>query len=156
LQKSATRQEWTVETKFEPKEAARFLRTLRVTTGVAVALEDIRRGSARGKPAASFLALAAKTGVWRFPEEGVLSSDGLLIAKRQRTPDGAGALVLQAQGATGVSTFAGRRARARIGEAWAGEATFDRFGALHLSLDADEVDDSDLARIEVEFLDDAP
>ena len=87
----------------------------------------------------------------------MLSGDGLLLAKRQRDADGAGALVLQAQGAAGVSTYAGRRARAahRRG-AGPGKATFDRFGALHLSLDADEVDDSDLARIEVEFLDDAP
>ncbi len=143
-----------METRFDPREAARFLRTLQVATGVAVALEDVRRGSGRA-PAATFRALAAKTGVWRFPEEGVLSGDGLLLAKRHREPNGVAALILQAQGAAGVSTYAGRPARARIGEAWAAEGAFDRFGALRLALDADEVDDSDLSRIEVEFLDDA-
>ncbi|MDE3177171.1 MAG: hypothetical protein KGM15_13800 [Pseudomonadota bacterium] len=145
-----------MQTKFDPTEAARFLRTLRVATGVATALEDMRRGRGRAGASVTFQALAAKTGVWRFPEEGVLSGDGLLIAKRHRDPDGAGALILQAQGAVGVTTYAGRPARARIGEAWAGEGVFDRFGALHLALDADEVDDSDLARIDVEMLDDAP
>jgi len=145
-----------VETKFDSREAARFLRTLRVATGVAVSLDDIRRSHGAARPAATFLALAAKTGVWRFPEQGVLSSDGLLLAKRHRDAGGVGALILQAQGAAGVTTYAGRPARARIGGAWAAEGTFDRFGALHLALDADEVDDSDLSRIEVEFLDDAP
>jgi hypothetical protein len=145
-----------VETKFDPQEAARFLRTLRVAAGVAVAQEEMRRAGARSAPAATFLALAAKTGVWRFPEEGVLSSDGLLLAKRVREADGSGALVLQAQGAAAVSTYAGRRARARIGAAWEADGAFDRFGALRLGLDADEVDDSDLARIEVEFVDELP
>lgn len=145
-----------METRFDIKDAARFLRTLRVATGVAVALDESRRGRGAARPAATFLALAAKTGSWRFPEEGVLSADGLLLAKRLREADGATALVLQAQGAAGVSIYAGRQARARIGEAWAEDGTFDRYGALRLSLDADEVDDSDLARIEVEIFDDAP
>jgi hypothetical protein len=140
---------------FEPREAARFLRTLRVATGVATSLHDLRQSRGRGTTT-TFLALAAKTGAWRFPEEGVLSGDGLLIAKRVRDADGAVALVLQAQGAVGVNAFAGRAARARIGAAWSGEGTFDRFGALRLSLDADEVDDSDLARIEIELTDDTP
>jgi hypothetical protein len=144
-----------LQAKFEPREAARFLRTLQVATGVATSLEDIRRNRGRAGSGTTFLALAAKTGVWRFPEEGVLSGDGLLIAKRVREADGV-ALVLQAQGAVGVSTYAGRPARARIGEAWSGEGTFDRVGALRLALDADEVDDSDLARIEIELTDDAP
>jgi hypothetical protein len=145
-----------LQAKFDPREAGRFLRTLRVATGVATSLEDMRRGHGRVGPTVSFVALAAKTGVWRFPEEGVLSGDGLLIAKRVRDPDSGVGLVLQAQGAVGVSHYAGRPARARIGEAWTGEGTFDRFGALRLSLDADEVDDSDLARIEVEMTDEAP
>jgi hypothetical protein len=144
-----------VQARFEPREAARFLRTLRVATGVATSLEDIRRNRGRGG-STTFVALAAKTGAWRFPEEGVLSGDGLLIAKRVREADGAVALVLQAQGAVGVQSYAGRPARARIGEAWTGEGEFDRFGALRLSLDADEVDDSDLARIEVELTDETP
>lgn len=141
-----------MESRFEPRDAARFLRTLRVATGVAVAMDELRRGRA-ARPAASFLALAAKTGAWRFPEEGVLSGDGLLLAKRVRDADGSVALVLQAQGATGASIYAGRAARARIGEAWSEDGAFDRFGAMRLALDADEVDDSDLARIEIELFD---
>lgn len=145
-----------METKFEAREAARFLRTLRVATAVAVVQDELRRGRVSSRPTSTFLALAAKTGVWRFPEEGVLSGDGLLLAKRVRDPDGSVALVLQAQGAVGVSTYAGQPARARIGEAWSAEGAFDRFGAFRLPLDADEVDDFDLARIEVEILNDAP
>ena len=56
-----------METPFEYRQAARFLRTLRVATGAATSLEDIRRGRSRSAPAATFLALAAKTaGAWRF------------------------------------------------------------------------------------------
>jgi hypothetical protein len=123
---------------------------------VATSLEDIRRDRGRSGSTVTFLALAAKTGAWRFPEEGVLSGDGLLLARRVREADGVVALVLQSQGAVAVSTYANRPARARIGAAWTGEGTFDRFGALRLSLDADEVDDSDLARIEVELTDETP
>ena len=145
-----------MQPKFEPRDAQRFLNTLRVTTGVAVALHDLAANRGASRPAATFLALAAKTGAWRFPEEGVLSGDGLLLARRVREPNGAVALVLQAQGAAGLSAYAGRSARARIGEAWAQDGAFDRFGALRLDLDADEVDDSDLARIEVELTDETP
>jgi hypothetical protein len=142
-----------VETKFETREAARFLRTLQVTTGVAVVLEDIRRNRARAAPAATFMALAAFTGAWRFPDEGLMSADGLLLAKREREPDGSGALLLQAQGAVGVSTYAGRGVRVRVGETFAIEGTFDRVGALRLPLAADELEDAELASFEVEFLD---
>jgi hypothetical protein len=143
-----------MDTRFEPLQAARFLRTLRVATGVAISQEEIRRGRGRATPAASFLALAAKTvGPWRFPDEGVLSADGLLLAKRVRETEGAGALVLQAQGAVGVSTFAGRPAAVRAGEAWIAEGAFDRFGAMRLPLVESELDDAELARFEVEFLD---
>ncbi len=145
-----------METPFDYRQAARFLRTLRVATGAATSLEDIRRGRGRSAPAATFLALAAKTaGAWRFPDEGVLSQDGLLLAKRTREADGSGELVLQAQGAVGVSTYAGRAARARVGDAWSAEGAFDRFGALRLPVTADELEDAELARFEVEFLDGA-
>ena len=145
-----------MQTNFEFRQAARFLRTLRVATGVATSLEDIRRGRGRSTPAATFMALAAKTaGAWRFPEEGVLSEDALLLAKRAREADGSGELVLQAQGAVGVSTYAGRQARARVGETWSAEGVFDRFGALRLPLLSDELEDAELARFEVEFLDGA-
>jgi hypothetical protein len=140
-----------VDTLFEPARAARFLRTLRVATGVAVAREDLR-GRSAAAPTASFQALAAKTGAWRFPDEGMLSGDGLLLAKRLRAADGAGALVLQAQGASGVATYAGRRGRVSAGEAIVGEATFDRFGALSLALAAEAFDDAELAALEVELI----
>lgn len=137
---------------FEPRQAARFLRTLRVATGVAVSREDLRRGRTAAAPASSFLALAAKTGEWRFPEEGLLSGDGLLLARRVREADGSGALVLQAQGAAGVVTYAGRRARVRAGESLVAEGAFDRVGALRLSLAADEIEDAELAGLEVELI----
>ena len=143
-----------METKFEGKEAARFLRTLRVVTGVAVSAQEMRR--VREAPAATFLALAAKTGEWRFPSEGLLSGDGLLLAKRVREADGSGALVLQAQGAAGVTAYAGRVARVVVGDAWSGQGAFDRFGALWLPLAAQDLDDSALARFNVELLDGAP
>jgi len=143
-----------VETIFEPLQVARFLRTLRVATGVAISQEEIRRG--RATPAATFLALAAKTaGPWRFPDEGILSADGLLLAKRTREAEGSGALVLQAQGAVGVSTFAGRPAAVRVGKTWVAEGAFDRFGAMRLPLVENELEDAELARFEVEFLDGA-
>jgi hypothetical protein len=140
-----------VDTHFEPRQAARFLRTLRVATGVAAAREDMRRGRS-AVPASSFLALAAKTGAWRFPDAGLLSGDGLLLARREREADGASALVLQAQGAAGVATYAGRIARVRAGEAFVAEGAFDRFGALRIPLAADEIEDAELAGIEVEFI----
>ncbi len=84
-----------------------------------------------------------------------MSADGLLLAKRTREADGSGALVLQAQGAVGVSTFAGRPAAVRVGEAWFAEGAFDRFGAMRLPLVESELEDTELARFEVEFLDGA-
>ena len=45
---------------FDKREAARFLRTLRVTTQTALAQEDLRRGRALGRPTTAFQALAAK------------------------------------------------------------------------------------------------
>lgn len=142
-----------METKFELTEAARFLRTLRVATGVAVAADELKR--VRAAPTASFLALAAKSGEWRFPAEGLLSGDGLLLARRTREADG-GALLLQAQGAVGVTTYAGREARVVVGEAWSAQGVFDRFGALRLALGAQELDDAALAKFDVELLDGAP
>jgi hypothetical protein len=146
--------EFGMQTKFETLGAARFLRTLRVTTGVAVALEDARRRT--WTPAATFMALAAR-GVdgWRFPTEGMLSGDGLLLATCERQGDGSGALVLQAQGGAGVTAYAGQAARVRVGDNWTSEGAFDRFGALRVSLRAGELSDTELARFEVELVDDA-
>jgi hypothetical protein len=134
-----------VETHFEPRQAARFLRLLRVATGVAIAADDLRKG-ARAAPA-TFLALAAKTGAWRFPEEGLVSGDGLLSLKL--TP---GALLLQAQGAAGLSVYAGRTAQVRIGERWSGECVFDRFGAARAAFAEGDFDEADLAGVEVELI----
>ncbi len=144
-----------MDTKFELKEATRFLRTLRVATGVAVSLEEAKRNRL-GVTGSSFLALAAKTGEWRFPAEGLLSNDGLLLASQAREADGSGALTLQAQGAAGVMTYAGRTARVLVGDAWSAVGAFDRFGALPLALATAEVGDSALARFDVELLDGAP
>ena len=53
---------------FDSREAARFLRTLRVTTQTAIALSDLDRAGERARPVSTFAALAAKGAEeWRFP-----------------------------------------------------------------------------------------
>jgi len=43
----------------------------------------------------------------------------------------------------------------RVGETWVAEGAFDRFGAMRLPLVENELEDAELARFEVEFLDGA-
>ena len=77
-------------TQFNERDAARFLRTLRVATYTALAQDDLQRGRGLGRPGAAFQALAAKgPGEWRFPDAGLMSSDGLVLAKLSRQPEGA-------------------------------------------------------------------
>ena len=99
---------------FDPREAARFLRTLRVTTQTALALDDVERARGRARPVSSFAALAAKgTGEWRFPAAGLLSADGLVLAHLSHEGDETKVLALQAQGVAGLARLrASRRARA--------------------------------------------
>ena len=71
-------------TQFTQAEAARFLRTLRVTTQTALAQYDLQKGRAAGRPVVTFQALAAKgAGEWRFPGAGLMSADGLRRKRRQ-------------------------------------------------------------------------
>lgn len=142
---------------FNRRDAARFLRTLRVATGTALAEYDLRRGRAAGRPAAAFQALAAKgPGDWRFPDSGLMSSDGSVLAKLSRQPTGAHVLELQAQGLVGLSTYANRAARVRVGELLDADGVFDRDGRLHLVFEQSALSEADLADFELLLLDGAP
>ncbi len=141
---------------FDPREAARFLRTLRVATRTALALDDLQRGHSRARLVSSFTALAAKgTGEWRFPAAGLLSADGLVLAQLLHQGEETKVLALQAQGVAGLATYALRGARLRLGETLQVEGVFDRDGALHIVLDK-ALSEADLSRLEIELLDPAP
>ncbi|MGD0561466.1 MAG: hypothetical protein ABSA66_00120 [Roseiarcus sp.] len=142
---------------FDPGEAARFLQTLRVATQTALALDDLRRGRGRERSLSSFTALAAKgAGEWRFPAAGLLSADGLVLAHLLHEGEETKVLALQAQGVAGLTTYALRGARLRLGEALQVEGVFDRDGALHIVLDDAALSEADLSRLEIELLDLAP
>jgi hypothetical protein len=142
---------------FDPKEAARFLRTLRVATQTALAFDDQQRGGAPARPVSSFAALAAKgAGEWRFPAAGLLSADGLVLARLLHEDEKTKVLALQAQGAAGLATYALRGVRVRLGEATPIEGVFDRDGRLHVVLDDDAPSEAELSRLEIELLDPAP
>ena len=105
---------------FDRRQAARFLRTLRVATQTAIAHNDLRGGRDRARTLSSFAALAAKgPGEWRFPAAGLLSGDGLVLARLLHESDDAKVLALQAQGVAGLSAYAQRGVRVRLGEAFA-------------------------------------
>jgi hypothetical protein len=136
------------------REAARFLRTLRVTTQTALALDDLRHGRANERPSAGFMALAAKgPQEWRFPASGLLSSDSLVLAKLLHDNEGAKVIELQAQGLAGLSAYAGRAARIHFGARLTLEGMFDRDGRLHLVIDQAAIKEADLAAFDLELLD---
>jgi len=142
---------------FDAREAARFLRSLRVTIQTTLALDDMQRGRGRARPLSSFTALAAKgPGEWRFPAAGVVSGDGLVLAELHREADVAKTLALQAQGAAGLATYAAQSVRVRLGEAVSVEATFDRDGQLRIALEPHDVSEADLAALEIALLDGGP
>jgi hypothetical protein len=142
---------------FDPKEAERFLRTLRVATQTALALDDVRRGRGRARSISSFAALAAKgAGEWRFPAAGLLSADGLVLAHLLHDGEETKVLALQAQGVAGLTTYARRGVLVRLGEALQIEGVFDRDGRLHIVLDDEALSDAELSLLEIELLDPAP
>lgn len=142
---------------FNRRDAARFLRTLRVATGTALAEHDLRRGRGVGRPAAAFQALAAKgPGEWQFPNSGLMSSDGLVLARLSRQPTGAHVLELQAQGVVGLSAYANRAARVSFGAHLAADGVFDRDGRLHLVFEEAAISEGDLSAFELLLLDGAP
>jgi hypothetical protein len=141
----------------DPRQIARFLRTLRVATQTALALDELTRGRGQGRLATTFSALAAKgVGQWRFPIAGLLSADGLVLARLSHEDADAKVLALQAQGATGLLTYADRAARVRLGATHWVEGVFDRDGRLHIVLEAHTLADDDLSVLEIELLDDTP
>jgi hypothetical protein len=141
----------------DPRKAARFLRTLRVATQTALALDDITRGRGQMRSGATFSALAAKgVGDWRFPAAGLMSADGLVLARLLHETDATKVLALQAQGAAGLSTYADRAVRLRLGEGREIEGVFDRDGQMHVVLDGHLYDEADFSTFEIEMGDDAP
>jgi hypothetical protein len=148
--------EISMTTQFNERDAARFLRTLRVATYTALAQDDLQRGRNLERPAAAFQALAAKgPGEWRFPAGGLMSSDGLVLAKLSRQPEGAHVMELQAQGLVGLSAYANRAARVRFGASLSADGVFDRDGRLHLVFEAATISDADLSAFELQLLDGA-
>jgi hypothetical protein len=138
-------------------EAARFLRTLRVSTQTALARHHLSEDHRSGRTATTFLALAAKgVGDWHFPESGVASSDGLLVARVVHTLGEAPFLEIQAQGLSGLSLYVGRAARIALLPGLALGGTFDRDGRLRLPLEEGAVSDLDLSAFDLQLLDDKP
>ena len=139
---------------FDPRDARRFARTLRVAVQTTLAGADLARARGVARPGASFLALAAK-GVdeWRFPADGLLSADGLVLARLIGADSAAPTLELQAQGAAGLATYGGRSVRLHLGKGEALEAGFDRDGRLRYALDPAEATPADLAAFQIEILD---
>lgn len=142
---------------FDPRDAARFLRTLRVATQTTIAQDDMRGSRVRSRSLSSFTALAAKgPGEWRFPAAGLMSADGLVLARLLHEGDNATVLSLQAQGVAGLSLYAQKSVRVVLGEALAIDGVFDRDGALHIVLDQDAQTRADFAALQIELLDLAP
>jgi hypothetical protein len=140
--------------KFHEREAARFVRTLRVATQTALALDDLRHGRTNERPSAGFMALAAKgPQEWRFPAAGLLSSDGLVLAQLLHENEGARVISLQAQGLAGLTAYADRAARVRFGAMLTLEGMFDRDGRLHLVVDEAALSEADLSAFDLELLD---
>lgn len=135
-------------------DAARFLRTLRVTTQTALAQHALRQDSV---VSASFLALAAKgTGEWTFPAAGIASADGLLLARIIRNAGEPPCLEIQAQGLSGLQLYAGRGARVELAPGLSLEGVFDRDGRMRLTLDGSAIDEVDLSAFDLHLTDDRP
>jgi len=143
-----------MQKKYGDLEAARFVRTLRVATQTALALDDLRHGRTNERPSAGFMALAAKgPQEWRFPAAGLLSSDGLVLAKLLHEGEGARVISLQAQGLAGLTIYADRAARIHFGAKLSLEGMFDRDGRLHLVVDEAALSEADLSAFDLELLD---
>jgi len=130
---------------FDQATLRRFLRSVRVATNTALAEYDLN-ASTHALGAAQFRALAAKgPGGWTFPEVGLMSGDGLVLATIERGENGTlGALVLQAQGLAGLGELAGRAAVLRVG-GHALPCAFDRGGRSAVALAGIDLREDDLA-----------
>jgi hypothetical protein len=146
-----------MDTTKNPRDISRFLRTLRVATQTALALDDLVGGRDVQRRSTTFTALAASSVEgWRFPTDGLVSADGLLLARLSGEGEQASTLILQAQGAAGLSTYAGRRARVRLQSAGDFDGVFDRDGRLEFASKDGGANLADLAGFDIEILDDTP
>jgi hypothetical protein len=140
---------------FTEAQMAKFLRTLRVATQTALAEYALAGGRSVSRPRVTFLALAAKgPGDWRFPAAGLLSADGLVMAKLISEGAPEPTLELQAQGVVGLSLYANRRVRLSFSDGRAAEGAFDRDGRMLISFAGAAIEESDLASFQLELLDD--
>jgi hypothetical protein len=132
-------------------QTARFLRTLRVATQSAIVRHDLVHGGREWRSGATFLALAAKgPGEWRFPAEGLLSADGLVLATLLRDGENETALVLQAQGAAGLSQYMNLAVRLVLNSGREIAGVFDRDGRFEARLGSVEIDENDLVGFTIE------
>jgi hypothetical protein len=133
----------------------RFLRTVRVATHTALAEYELAETRRAGGVQARFQALAAKgPGAWRFPDSGLAAADGLLTARLER--DAAGlpsSLILQADGAAGLDSWAARSARIAIGPLVETDVVFDSAGRATVALAALMVEEDELAGFSVSLVD---
>lgn len=139
---------------FDELTLRRFQRTMRVALNTALAEYNVTgRRSASGS-AIVFRALAAKgPGAFRFPQKGISSSDGLLLATVERGQyEEVVSLRIQAQGSVGLTTFAGRQAEVEIGfDKQSGR--FGRDGGLEIALSG-PVDEQALASFDLRLVGD--
>ena len=140
----------------DQKETLRYIQSLRVATGTALARHDLAQHAVTSSQT-QFLALAAK-GIedFQFPEAGLVSFDGLLRANVTHEADGGATLTLQALGAAGLRAHAQRRTRLSIGDGLTLESAFDRNGTLTIGLTPEEVKEADLSRFSVATIGPAP
>lgn len=125
----------------------RFARTVRVAAATALAEYELT-GRRESGNVVQFMALAAKgAAAFRFPQDGVQSSDGLLVATVARNREEAvERLILQAQGAAGLSAYAGRSFTLRFGPFVETEpVAFDPAGRADVDVSGLVLDEDDLA-----------
>jgi hypothetical protein len=134
----------------------RFTRTIRVKANTALAEHQLRNISSRQlRSSANFIALAARAdGDWRFPEDGLMDDEGLLIAQVKRSDAGhIEILVLQAQGAAGLDFYQDCDARVTTTDGVIDkQVSFDQNGTAILLLEAEMIEESIFADLKVVIL----
>jgi hypothetical protein len=128
------------------RQLRRFLRSTRIALGTSLAGHELAARLGSGLPIARFGALAAKGAeAWRFPADGLLSDDGMVLAQVRRDGEGrAATLSLQAQGVSGLDALADRSLVARFGLVEVPVA-FDREGKGEVDLAPHDLAEEELA-----------
>lgn len=136
----------------------RFTRTIRVKANTALAEHQLRNISGRQlRSSANFIALAAKAdGDWRFPEDGLMDDEGLLVARVKRSDAGRiELLILQAQGAAGLELYQDCDAHITTTDCIIdNQVSFDQHGTAILPLETETIAESIFADLKVVILGD--